>query len=147
MKWQELKTEPCSVARTLSVIGEKWTILILRDCYRGLTRFDAFEKSLGIPRALLSERLKRMVIEEILIKQADPNHAKRFDYILTQKGWDLRAVTLTMMAWGNKYMSQTVAPMEIRHLNCNHMITPELHCPVCAKKLDPKEIEVSAKNQ
>ncbi len=142
VKWQQLKSEPCSVARTLSVVGERWTVLIIRDCFRGISRFDAFEASLHIPRAVLTELLKRLVETGILEKRKSQDHARRYDYVLTKKGWDLRPVLLTMLAWGDTYMADAAPPMLIQHTPCGHLITPELHCPECAEKILPTDVKV-----
>ncbi|MEH6402500.1 MAG: helix-turn-helix domain-containing protein [Sneathiella sp.] len=142
MKWQDLNSEPCSVARTLSVIGERWTVLILRECFRNVARFDGFEASLGIPRAILALRLKSMVEVGILEKTQDLTHAGRFNYVLTEKGWDLRPVILTMLVWGDKHMAAGAPPMLIKHKPCNHIITPVLHCPECETTILNTEIKV-----
>ena len=141
MKWQELRAEPCSVARTLAVIGEKWTILILRECFRGTSRFDQFETALRLPRALLSARLKSLLDEEVLEKKPDPTHAGRFDYILTEKGKELRPVLLTMLAWGDKYMTETPT-MVVKHSQCGCEIIPRLYCPECSEELKAEDINV-----
>lgn len=141
MKWQNLESERCSVARTLSVIGERWTVLILRECFRQVTRFDAYEAALGIPRAVLTLRLKSLVEEGVLEKQVDPAHARRFNYLLTEKGLDLRPVILTMLVWGDKYKADDVPPMLIKHTRCDHIIIPELHCPECKEKILNTEVK------
>jgi len=142
VKWQDLSSEPCSVARTLSIIGERWTVLLLRECFRKVSRFDEFEASLGIPRALLARRLKSLVEQGILSKHQDQNHARRFDYVLTDKGWELRPVILTMLVWGDKHMADGDPPMLIKHKPCNHIITPELHCPECQTPILNSDIRV-----
>jgi len=141
MKLQNLKAEPCSVARTMSVIGEKWTILILRECFRNTTRFDQFENALGLPRALLAARLKTLLEEGVVEKKADPAHAGRFDYILTEKGNDLRPVLLTMLAWGDKYMTEQPT-MVVKHTQCGSEIVPRLYCPDCQEELKTEDIRV-----
>lgn len=132
--------DDCSVARTLLVIGQKWTPLIIRECYFGTRRFDAFEAALKIPRAVLTMRLKMLVAEGILNKQVDKNHARRFDYILTKKGWDLRPVLLAMMAWGDSYKADNVPPVLVKHNDCGHPINIEIRCPSCDTQLSPREI-------
>ena len=135
MKRQELKFEPCSIARSLSIVGERWTVLILRECFRNVNRFDGFEASLKIPRAILADRLKMLVEEGVLEKQADKDHARRFFYVLTPKGLDLRPILLTMLAWGDKYQ-QTGQPLKVvEHLPCGHVIIPVLSCPECHEEV------------
>ena len=130
----------CSVARTLSVIGQKWTPLIIRECYFGTRRFDAFEAALKIPRAVLAVRLKMLVKEVILVRRVDQNHARRFDYILTKKGWDLRPVLLSMMAWGDTYKAENTPPVLVKHNDCGHPICIEIRCPSCDMQVSPTEI-------
>lgn len=142
MKWQSLNAEPCSIARTLAVIGERWTVLILRECFRNVSRFDHFEKRLGIPRAQLADRLKGLVSEGVLARKQDPFHARRFDYILTEKGQELRPVLLTMLAWGDKYKQDGLPPKVVYHKACGHEITPTLSCPHCKEALKPGDYEV-----
>ena len=142
MKWHELQSEPCSVAKTLSVIGERWTILILREAFQKITRFDAFEAKLKIPRAVLAERLKALVANGVMEKRPDPNHARHFDYVLTEKGRDLRPVLLTMVAWGDQYMNDNPT-MFVHHHSCGKDITPVLYCPDCDEALEPGNFKVS----
>ncbi|WP_169568242.1 winged helix-turn-helix transcriptional regulator [Sneathiella limimaris] len=142
MKWQELKAEPCSIAKTLSIIGERWTVLILRECFRGVTRFDKFEARLGMPRALLSERLKSLVAEGVLERIPDPEHGRRSLYQLTEMGQELRPVLLTMMAWGDKHLQAAAPPKVVEHLSCGHTITPTLTCPDCQEEITSQNIVV-----
>ncbi len=142
MKRLGLKSEPCSIARTLSIIGERWTVLILRECFRNISRFDGFEAALKIPRAILADRLKMLVAEGVLEKQQDKDHARRFSYVLTQKGLDLRPILLTMLAWGDKHLQPGPPPKEVEHLPCGHTITPVLCCPECHGELDANNTRV-----
>ncbi|GLQ06541.1 winged helix-turn-helix transcriptional regulator [Sneathiella chinensis] len=141
MKWQELNSERCSIARALYVVGDRWTILVLRECYRGVTRFDKFESRLKIPRRILSERLKKLVEEGLLVKEQYQNHRLRFDYLLTDKGWELRPVLLSLLAWGDKYLAEGEPPMSLRHEACGHVTVPALVCSACGEPVDPREIK------
>jgi DNA-binding HxlR family transcriptional regulator len=101
MKLKSFKHMNCSLAQTLEVIGERWTLLILRDAFFGIRRFDEFQKDLGIARNILSARLARLVDEGVLDKRTvDGGHA---EYVLTDKGLDLQPVMLAMTHWGDKY--------------------------------------------
>ncbi len=142
MKWQNLNAEPCSIARTLSVIGDRWTVLILRECFQGICRFDQFEKRLGIPRAVLTERLKHLVGEGVLIRQQDPEHMRRHTYNLSDKGYDLRPVLLSMLGWGDKHKQDELPPKFVFHQKCGHEITPVFSCPNCNEELKAGEYEV-----
>ena len=147
MKWQNLDAEPCSIARTLAVIGERWTVLILRECFRDVTRFDQFEKRLGIPRALLAERLKSLVSDGVLIRQPDPLHARRFDYLPTEKGNELRPVLLMMLAWGDKHKQTDAPPKYVFHKDCGHEVTPKLSCSNCGEALELGHYEVRSRHR
>src|ERR1700722_20648385 len=83
------ETIDCSIARTMAVLGEPWTALILRDLFIGVARFDALHTHLGVSRKVLTERLTRLVNEEIVVKRAYAQRPERFDYVLTGKGWEI----------------------------------------------------------
>lgn len=102
MKWSELNDNWCPVARTLSVVGDRWTLLILRDCYLGRTKFEEFAESGGMTRHILADRLKRLVEVGILERRAYSTAPKRYDYVLTAKGEELRPALTIMKEWGKK---------------------------------------------
>ena len=99
MKWDEIGDQPCPVAKALSVLGDRWTMLILRNAFMGVRRFDDFQSSLGLTRHVLSDRLKRLVEHEILVKVPYVSRQQRFEYQLTEKGLDLYPILLSMMQW------------------------------------------------
>ena len=101
MKWSDLENDVCPIARTLSVIGDRWTILILRNCFLGQSRFEQFQKSLGVTRQVLSNRLARLVAEGLLNKHA---YAKgRYEYHLTEAGKALGPTLRSLFDWGKVY--------------------------------------------
>ncbi|MEH6410326.1 MAG: helix-turn-helix domain-containing protein [Hyphomonas sp.] len=104
MKWSELSDNWCPVARTLSVLGDRWTLLILRDCFLGLSRFEQFADSSGMTRHILTDRLKRLVDAEILVKKAYSQAPMRYDYVLTEKGIELAPALMTLRDWGKKHL-------------------------------------------
>jgi DNA-binding HxlR family transcriptional regulator len=116
--------------------------LILRECFRDVSRFDQFEKRLRIPRAILTERLKHLVEEGVLIRQQDPDHARRFLYLLSDKGYDLRPVLLSLLGWGDKYKQENLPPKYVYHRKCGLEITPVYSCPECEEELRAGEYEV-----
>ena len=101
MKLKSFKHMNCSLAQTLEVIGERWTLLILRDAFFGIRRFDDFQRDLGIARNILSTRLARLVDEGILEKRT--GELGRAEYVLTEKGLDLQPVMLAMTHWGDRH--------------------------------------------
>lgn len=104
MKWTDLDENWCPVARTLSLVGDRWTLLILRDCFLGLSKFDEFATSTGATRHIVSDRLKRLVEAEILEKVAYSERPKRFEYKLTDKGNEFGPALMTFRDWGKKHL-------------------------------------------
>jgi DNA-binding HxlR family transcriptional regulator len=93
----------CSIARTLEVVGERWTLLIVRDALAGMRRFEQFQESLGIARNILTDRLNRLVEAGILERVRYGQRTDRYEYCLTRKGRDLTVVLTGLMQWGDKY--------------------------------------------
>lgn len=104
MKWTDLDENWCPVARTLSLVGDRWTLLILRDCFLGMSRFDQFVSSTGATRHLISDRLKRLVAAGILEKQAYSERPKRYEYVLTEKGHEFSPALMAFRDWGKKHL-------------------------------------------
>lgn len=103
-RWDELATDWCPVARALSVIGDRWTLLIVRDCFLGKSRFEEFQGSLGLTRHVLSDRLKRLVQSGVLEKNAYSQRPVRYAYRLTDKGRDFAPALVGLKDWGKKHM-------------------------------------------
>jgi DNA-binding HxlR family transcriptional regulator len=143
MRWSELKREPCSVARTVSVIGDRWTLLILRDCFLRVRRFEEFQARLGITRHLLADRLRKLVRAGVLRKVLYQARPRRFEYRLTDKGLDLHGVMLALVHWGDVHMAGARGrPMLYRHQACGQDFDPVLACSACGKALGPREVQV-----
>ena len=123
MKWDALEEEPCSLARTVAVIGDRWSLLILRECFLRKRRFEAFQASLGITRHLLAERLKKLVRFGVLRRIPYQESPKRYEYILTQKGLDLYPIIMSIVHWGNIHMVDSRGrPMLHEHKNCGQHV-------------------------
>jgi DNA-binding HxlR family transcriptional regulator len=103
MRHTRLNALPCPIARSLDRVGAWWSILILRDAFRGLTRFDQFQKSLGIAPNILSHRLRRLVASGLLEKVRHSQHPPRDAYVLTPTGRDFRPVLRALLTWGNTH--------------------------------------------
>jgi DNA-binding HxlR family transcriptional regulator len=103
MRHKSLADARCPIARTIDLVGEWWSILILRDAFRGVRRFDEFQASLGIARNMLSRRLKRLVEAGLLETKPYSERPPRHEYRLTEKGRDFYPVLMTLMAWGNRW--------------------------------------------
>src|SRR6202045_679814 len=105
MKWNSLEEEQCSVARTVAVIGDRWSLLILRDCFLRVRRFEDFQERLGITRPILASRLKKLVDEFVLVKVPYQQRPVRYEYRLTQKGLDLYPIVMAIVHWGDVHMA------------------------------------------
>ncbi len=142
MRWNELANVPCSVARATSVVGERWTLLVLRDCFMGVRRFEDFERRLGIARPVLSQRLKKLVEEGVLNRVRYEERPARYEYRLTPKGRDLYPVLMGLTAWGDKYMAgEDGPPVVTRHKGCGHQVTPQIICPDCGEPVSANDME------
>ena len=143
MQWGELEQQPCSVARTLSVIGDRWTLLILRDCFLKVRRFDDFHARLGIGRPILADRLQKLVDSFVLTKMAYQTNPVRYEYRLTQKGLDLYPVIMSIVHWGDAHMAgKKGRPVLHRHTACGHLFDPVQACSHCGEALNPREVVV-----
>lgn len=145
MKWDEIGDQPCSVARTLSVLGDRWTMLILRNAFMGVRRFDDFQRSLGLTRHVLSERLKRLVEHGILAKVPYVERQERFEYQLTEKGLDLYPIMLSMIQWADKWMDMGLGkPIEFTHKRCGKKMIPKMVCSECDEPIQVKDVQATA---
>jgi len=143
MKWDELGTQPCSVARTLAVFGDRWTLMILRDCFLGVRRFDAFQARLGLSRALLADRLKGLTDAGVLERRTYQTGPERFEYRLTPAGIDFYPVVLGLANWGNRHLGDgRGAPLIHRHKTCDHDFVPVTTCSHCGDVVEARDVSV-----
>ena len=112
---RDYPTQYCSVASTLEIIGERWTILILRDVFMGIRRFDELQRHLGVARNILQTRLERLVEAGIVRKRPYQERPLRHEYRLTEKGADLWPVLVSLLKWGDKYAIEGERPMILQH--------------------------------
>ncbi|MFI0218541.1 winged helix-turn-helix transcriptional regulator [Streptomyces lydicus] len=127
---------PCSIARTMDLLGDWWTPLVLREAFYGVRRFDAFQASLGIARTTLTDRLRRLVDEGLLEKRPYQTEPVRHDYVLTEKGRDFHGVLMAMNAWGDRWLAgEQGPPVTFRHDPCGHDSHPEVVCADCGEPM------------
>jgi DNA-binding HxlR family transcriptional regulator len=142
MRWDEIGQQTCSVARALSVVGERWTLLILRDAFLGTRRFDRFQHDLGITRHRLSERLTKLVEHGVLVKVQYHDRPVRHEYRLTRKGLALYPVLMSLGQWGNEWMDNGEGvPLEYIHQSCGKATEAVLTCSECGEILRPEKVE------
>ncbi len=139
MKWDDIGNLNCSIARSLALIGDRWTLLIIRNAFLGTRRFDDFQTQLGVTRHVLAERLKRLVEADILNKTAyQPN---RYEYRLSKKGRALYPVLLTLTVWGDAWLDEGAGPPIIyHHKHCDKPMTPTIVCSECSEVVHPQDV-------
>lgn len=129
--WLEYRTENCSVQRTLDVIGEKWTLLLIRDAANGVRRFEDFRRHVGLSEAVLADRLRTLVASGILATREyqEPGRRRRHEYRMTAKGWDLLPVLVALWQWGDKHLAgEQGGPWQVLHRECGHPVRAEIRC-------------------
>jgi len=134
---------PCSIARTLDVIGEPWTPLILRDVWVGMTRFERIRSDLGISTKVLTQRLGWLVANGVLVRRQYSERPPRYEYVLTEKGAELCDVLLVMRTWGDKWLAgENGPPVLHRHRTCGSLCHAELHCSECGERINIGDVEL-----
>ena len=130
----------CSIARSLEVLGERWTLLVIRDVFNGHRRFDQIRDNLGVARNVLSTRLQTLLDEGILEKRAYQERPLRYEYFLTEKGLDLWPVMISLLHWGDRHLDPGEGPpMLIVHKGCGGTIDDRRICQRCGKALEVRE--------
>jgi DNA-binding HxlR family transcriptional regulator len=133
----------CSIARTLEIAGEPWSPLIIRDVWVGITRFDDLQRSLGISRKVLTERLKWLIAHGVLEQRSYSDRPPRHDYVLTQKGLELCDVLLAITAWGDRWTAgEAGPPVLLRHRTCGELTHAEVRCARCGEPLHARDVYV-----
>ena len=134
------------MAAALSVVGDPWTLLILRDAFAGVRRFDDWQQRLGVARNVLAARLKTLVTHGVLETRLYSEHPPRKDYVLTAKGRDLMPVLLTLKAWGDRHLyGPDAGPMDFMH-TCGAALTPRLICEACGERVSGSDLKARRRN-
>ncbi len=127
----------CSVARTLDIVGEWWSLLIIRDAFLGARRFDDFQRRTGIARNILSLRLERLVQDGILERRPYQERPLRHEYRLTEKGRDLFEVLTALRQWGDRWTTGGEPPLVLEHHQCGSVVSGVFTCSECGERLTP----------
>jgi DNA-binding HxlR family transcriptional regulator len=128
--------QTCSISRALEVVGERWTLLVLRDALLGHSAFEEFRKSLGIATNVLTARLKLLCGEGLLVRVADPDTTRRGHYLLTDKGREIGPALFALMKWGDRhYPTAHGAPRLTMHAGCGGEVEQSLHCLECGEQV------------
>ncbi len=143
MRWDTLGKEDCSLARSLAVVGDRWTLMVLRDAFLGVRRFEEFERSLKIARRVLSERIALLVGQDILVRVPYQERPTRYEYRLTAKGLELYPVILSLVHWGDKhYAGKKGPPVVHTHRQCGRDFRSILTCSECGEAVTARDVNV-----
>ncbi len=127
----------CSIARTVDVIGQRWTPLIVRDLFAGMTKFEDIRRDLGIASNILAGRLEELERHGVVERRQYQSTPARYEYVLTVKGLDLYPVIATLLAWGDKWRSDPDGPPALTvHTDCGHVTTAKAVCAECGGELN-----------
>jgi DNA-binding HxlR family transcriptional regulator len=143
MRHEALAEMPCAIARSMAVLGERWTFVILRQAFMGARRFEDYQQGTGIARNILTDRLRGLVENGVLERRPYAEHPGRtlYEYRLTEKGMDLYPILVSMMRWGNRYGGfEDGPPVELTHKVCGHATEPRLVCSACGEELRAREV-------
>jgi DNA-binding HxlR family transcriptional regulator len=133
--------QTCSVARALEILGDRWTLLVIRDAFLGVHRFDDFQRNLGVARNVLSDRLQRLVDEGLLERRRYQERPERFEYRLSEKGIDLWPIVISLMKWGDRYYAPPEGrPRIVRHRDCGGEVDARLMCDRCGASLTARDV-------
>jgi DNA-binding HxlR family transcriptional regulator len=138
MLGKDYRGQDCALARTLELIGERWTMLVLRDAFYGVRRFNELQAHLDIPKAVLADRLDGLVQDGILERRPDPDHAGRALYELTAAGRDLWPALHALLAWGERHLGR--GSRVFRHAACGTALDDGARCPQCGITPAPQDV-------
>jgi DNA-binding HxlR family transcriptional regulator len=138
---KEFPRDRCTVAATLEVIGERWTIRVLGEVFLGVRRFEDFRRNIGVARNILSDRLNTLVAEGILRRELYSERPPRYEYRLTEKGLELYGVLIELGKWGNKWQAGPDGPpLVLRHQGCGAVMEPVHTCPECGERVGARDL-------
>ncbi|MFB4316618.1 winged helix-turn-helix transcriptional regulator [Actinomadura sp. 21ATH] len=134
-------SQNCSIARSLEIVGDRWTLLVIRSAFEGVRRFDDFQDALGVARNVLTDRLARLCEEGVLRRVRYQERPDRFEYRLTRKGVELWPVIMTLLKWGDRHYAPDGPPVLVGHAGCPGLLTDRLTCDHCGRPLEPHEVD------
>ena len=136
--------QDCSIAKSLELLGERWTLLVIREAFLGTRRFEAFLERLDVARNILSARLQRLVDEGVLEKVAYQERPARYEYRLTQKGTDLWPIIVSLLQYGDRYYAPDGPPVILRHRECGGEVDAHRMCAKCGARLTARDSYATA---
>ncbi|HEX7890925.1 MAG TPA: helix-turn-helix domain-containing protein [Ramlibacter sp.] len=134
MRWDDVSDQKCSVARSLALLGDRWTMLLIREAFLGTRRFDELQALTGASPQVVASRLARLVEGGIMRKVPYQQRPTRYEYRLTEMGRELQPVLFTLMTWGDKWLDDGQGPPNpLRHTECGAITRPQLTCDECGE--------------
>jgi len=140
MSWAKLLQEKSALATALDLLGDKWTLMIISGSLASVHRFNELEQSLGINRNLLSSRLARLIEAGILEKRIYQEKPRRYEYLLTDIGMELRPVIVGLSSWSEKHVTKNDTPISVIHPECGNKVVVKVHCPNCEMNLESSNV-------
>jgi DNA-binding HxlR family transcriptional regulator len=134
-------SQNCSIARALEVVGDRWTLLVIRTAFEGVRRFDDFQTELGLARNVLTDRLNRLCDEGIMRRVRYQERPDRYEYRLTRKGVGLWPAMMSLLMWGDRHYAEDGPPTIVVHSGCGGAMTERLTCAACGVALQPNEVD------
>jgi len=142
MKRTSFRSWPCSLARSVDLLGDWWTPLVLREAFFGSRRFDEFQQALGIGRNVLAARLRRLVAEGLLERRLYQERPRRYEYVLSESGRDFLGVLAALMRWGDRWLDRGKgAPVQLVHGRCGARTHAEVVCAECGEPLAAEDLD------
>lgn len=143
MPYRPFTDQNCSIAGALSIVGERWTLLIMREVMLGRRRFVEIKRNTGVASNILTDRLEMLVDHGLLRRKLYSEHPESYEYIPMRKGLDLNPVILSLLKWGDEYAAPAAGPPRVAvHTTCGHDAHAELHCGHCGEVLQSTELKV-----
>jgi DNA-binding HxlR family transcriptional regulator len=143
MPYRPFEAQECSIARTLAIVGERWTLLVMREVLNGQRRFQDIKRNTGVAANILSDRLNTLVEHGLLRRVLYSEHPESYEYRPTRKGVDLSPALISLMRWGDKYAAdESGPPRVVLHTACGHAADARLHCSHCGEPLHANEVRV-----
>lgn len=134
------ESQNCSVARALEIVGDRWTLLVIRSALQGVRRFDDFQEALGVARNVLTDRLTRLCEEGVMRRHLYQERPDRYEYRLTRKGVELWPAMMSLMMWGDQHYAQDGPPLLVEHRGCGGRLNRALTCDACGRSLGPGDV-------
>ena len=135
MPYRPFEGQNCSIARTLALVGERWTLLVLREVLLGRRRFQEIKRNTGVATNILTDRLETLVEHGVLERRRNSDQPESHEYVPTPKGRDLVPVLVALMQWGDRHLSEDGPPRVLVHTKCGHDADPALYCSHCHEQL------------